>query len=107
MPLKISLKDLKRGDCIMDVSSWKSIFHEYMILSDETMRNLKCFSYSDVHEWRYIQSIIKNKLWVAIKRINGKTMRLYFTNFWFDESRILNVESITYEEAQEIVNMKP
>ena len=105
MPLNIKLNDIKKGSDIHDYSSWRVILFQGLLhLTDNTIRELEYFSFWRSSDgWLSIRSIIKDKLWVFIKQMNGKTMNLYFTNFWFDELDTLNVESITYEEAQEMI----
>ena len=102
MPIIIKLKGIKRGCNIYDHSSWRTgVLGDLLSLSPENIRHCKYFSVFDMFNgWCYIRLIIRDKLWVFIRKTNGKTMKLYFIDFWFDESGILNVESIAAQRLR-------
>ena len=105
MPLNIKLHGIEKGCIIHDDSLWRVIlFQGPLYLTDSTIKELGCFNFWRIPDgWVSIKSIIRDKLWVFVKEIYGKTMNLYFIDFWFDASKTLNVKSITYEEMQEMI----
>ena len=98
MPSNIKLVGVSKSCKIFDTSSWGAVlFKDSLHLSEGVTGSLKSFGFIDsLHgEWR-IKSVIKRKLWVFVKA----NMNLYFTEFCFDESGILNVESIAAQRLR-------
>ena len=102
MPLNLRLDGIMRDSPVYFEGSWGSNNTNRTIVFNRQSHK-ECRKYYIHTDRSGVGGVIKDKLSILRRTVKGKTMNLYFTDFWFDQLGTLNVESIAAQRLRPLM----